>query len=155
LHLLAAGFEMLGDEMALLRGGEGVTFPRKFFVREGSFPLLPAVEALRDNSPFVRNPEEGRLIAVDPLRLGRPWRIRPAPLATVVVLEPCHGEPSSSSVRSKLDTVRCVLHECRLPDARPEGWVRDLCGMIDTAETWTLRLGILDSALVELRRIIG
>lgn len=154
LRLIAEGYDVTGDEMVMLRDGEAVAFPRKFYVREGSLDLLPNVNALRASSPFVSNPMEGRLIAVDPTCFGRPWRISAAPIAAILFIEPNHGARTTIVPCRKVDMVRRVLPECSPPASGRPDWIADLCRAVDNAETVIIRLGQLDSAAVAISQIL-
>jgi hypothetical protein len=154
LRLIAEAYDMTGDELVLLRDGQAVAFPRKFYVREGSLDLLPNVNALRTSAPFVANPVEGRLIAVDPTRFGRPWRISAAPIAAILFIEPNHGARTTIVPCGKVDMVRRVVAECSPPASGRPGWMADLCRAVDRAETVTIRLGELDSAVVAIARVL-
>ena len=146
LHLLSRGVEVLGDELVLLNSGNAVTFPRRFFVREGSLKLLPDVAALRDSAPFVRNPEEGRMIAVDPQHLGQDWSIRPARLAHVLYIEPAHDRPQTEILPcAKIDMIRRVMVESTSPQSGRHNWIADLSASIDGARTSIVRLGGLEN----------
>ena len=153
VHLMLQGFEMLGDEMVLLRNGVAVTFPRRFNLRQSALALLPGLQKVTAGVP------DGQLVAVDPLLAGQPWRIRPAPVAAVVFIEPNHGEPAHAGPTRlhacpKLDMVRRVLPQCSPPGARPNTWVADLCRTINRATTVTLSLGDLPSATEAMRGLL-
>ena len=154
LRLLADGYDVTGDELVLLRDGQAVAFPRKFYVREGSLGLLPQVEALKACSPFVSNAREGRLIAVDPTRFGRPWHIRPARVAAIFFIEPNHGARSVVTPCRKVDMVRRIVSECTPPASGRPDWIADLCRTVDQAETVTIRLGELDSAALAITELL-
>jgi len=156
LHLLSLGVEILGDELVLLNNRSAVTFPRRFFVREGSLRLLPDVASLQATAPFVRNPEEGRLIAVDPLHLGRDWLIRPARLAHVIYIEPTHDQPDTEILPcGKLDMVRRVMAEATPPESGRRDWIADFSASIDQARTSIVRLGALEHCTDRLLRLFG
>ena len=156
LHLLSAGFAITGDELVLLRDREVIAFPRKFYLRDGSLPLLPGLAAaLPRHLPFVTTPADGRLVAVDPTVFGRPWRIAPAPLAAILYLEPGHGGPTRVLSSGKLDIIGRVLPQCTPPQSGRPGWVADLCGTINGAETALLQIGDLASATNVLRGMLG
>jgi len=131
-----------------------VAFPRKFYVREGTLDLLPDVKALCPSSPFVRNAMEGQLIAVDPTCFGRPWRIGTAPIAAILFVEPNHGARTTIVPCRKVDMVRRVVTECSPPASGRPGWMADLCRAVDRAETVTIRLGELESAMVAIAQIL-
>lgn len=155
IHLLLEGYTILGDELVLLRNGEGVTFPRRFYLRPGSIALLPSLAAPARNAPFVNAPIEGRLTAIDPLVLGRRWRIAPARVATIIYLEPNHGGQSSVTRCGKVEMVQRVLPQCTPPVSKRSDWVADLCATINRANTVVLTLGTLASASAVLRTVLS
>ena len=154
LRLMAEGYDITGDEMVLLRDGQAVAFPRRFYVREGSLPLLPEVNALRASSPFVAHPQEGRLIAVDPTCFDRPWQIRAAPIAAILFVEPNHGARTTIVPSRKVDMVRRIVAECTPPASGRPGWLADLCHAVDHAVTVIIRLGELDSAVLAISQVL-
>ncbi len=155
LRLLFAGFDVTGDELVLLRDGRATAFPRKFYVRNGSLGLLPPLPPVPGPTPFAMNPSEGRLIAVDPTRFGRPWTIAPAEVSTIFYLEPNHGGHTAAVPCQKVEMVRRVMTECAPPATGRPDWVSDLCRTVDRARTFTIRIGELDSAVLEVKRILG
>ncbi len=153
-HLMLQGYDVLGDELVLLRHGAAVTFPRRFYLRFGSMVLLPALAEQSRHAPFVHAPGQGRLIATDPLVLGRPWRIEPAPVAAAIYLEPNHGGQSSLDRCGKVEMVRRVVAQSTPPLSGRRDWLADLCATVDHAETAILTIGNLASASAALRPIL-
>jgi hypothetical protein len=155
VHLLLEGFEIVGDELVLLRHGQAVTFPRPFYLRHSAIDLLPKLGGMTDRAPFVHAETAGKLIAIDPLKLGRHWKIRPAPVGTVVFLEPNHGGTSSLRACSKVEMVRRVLAQSSPPSSGREDWVADFCSTINEADTVIARMGDLASATDLFRRLLS
>lgn len=155
LKLLFAGFDVTGDELVLLCNGEVTAFPRKFYVRDSSLSLLPPLPPVPNHTPFTNSPTEGRLIAVDPTRFGRPWKIVPSPVSTILYLEPNHGARTVTVPCPKVDMVRHVMPESTPPASARANWIGDLCGTVDRAATYTVRIGDLDSAVREIGQILG
>jgi len=155
MHLLLHGFDIVGDELVLLQGGTAITFPRRFYLRYTALELLPSLVDSTRGAPFVNAEIQGRLLAIDPLTLGRPWRIRPAPIQAVIFIEPNHGGASSLVASSKVDMVRRVLAQCTPPESGRRDWLADLCATINRAETMVLHLGDLASATAALRDVIA
>ena len=155
LRLLVAGFDIVGDELVLLRGGETTTFPRRFYVRNTTLPLLPPLPPAPGATPFTMSPSEGRLIAVDPTRFGRPWRIVAAEVSTILYLQPNHGCETFTVPCEKVEMVRRVMSECAAPPSGRKDWIADLCRTVDRARTFTVHIGTLDSAVLEVRRMLG
>lgn len=154
LRLMADAYDITGDELVLLHDGQAVAFPRKFYVRQGSLGLLPQVDALKAGLPFVVHPKEGRLVATDPTQFGRPWQIRPAPVAAIFFIEPNHGATSTILPCRKVEMVRRVIAESTPPASGRPDWIADLCRTVDRAETVTVRLGELDSAVLAIGKIL-
>jgi hypothetical protein len=155
MHLLLAGHDILGDELVLLKHGVGVTFPRRFYVRSPALDLLPDLAEATQGAPFVNADIQGRLLAIDPLVLGRAWRIRPAPLQAVIFIEPNHGGASVRTSCSKIEIIRRVMTQASPPSSNRRDWVADLCASINQAETWVLSLGDLAGASENLRGLIS
>lgn len=146
MHLLQQGVEMLGDELVLLRDGVGITFPRRFYLRHAALALLPGLTDRMRQAPFVNAQTEGRLLAADPLTVGRPWRIAPAPVRAVIFIEPNHGGASRLAQSGKVEMIRRVVPQSSPPASQREGWRADLCSTINRADTFVLHLGELDQA---------
>lgn len=72
MRMMFAGFDMLGDEMVLLRDGIATNFPRRFYARASSQDLLPEFGLLDGRLPFVSNGRDSRLVGMDPTTFGRP-----------------------------------------------------------------------------------
>jgi len=155
VHLLLEGFEIVGDELVLLRHGQAVTFPRPFYLRHSAIDLLPKLGGITNGAPFVHSEATGKLIAIDPIKLGRHWRIRSAPVRTVVFLEPNHGGTSSMSVCSKVEMVRRVLGQSSAPSSGRTDWVADFCSTMNQADTVIARMGDLASATDLFRRLLS
>lgn len=155
LRLLFAGLDILGDELVLLRNNEAITFPRRFYVRDTTLPLLPPLPAVTGMTPFTNSPSEGRLIAVDPTRFGRPWTIAPAQVSTILYLQPNHGGGTFAVPSEKVEMVRRVMSECAAPPSGRKDWIADLCRTVDQARTFTVHIGELDSAILEVRKALS
>ena len=154
VHLLLEGFDMVGDELVLLRQGQAITFPRQFYLRHSALTLLPKLHRAVADAPCLEA-EDGRLIALNPPGLGRPWRIRPAPVRAVLYLEPNHGGRSSVAPCSKTDMVRRVLQQSSPPASGEARWLSDLCGTINQSDCMIARVGSLASASEALRPFFG
>jgi hypothetical protein len=152
LYLLREGMDLMGDELVLMRNGRAVTFPRKFYPREGSFDLLPPADY--GGLPRVYDTDGATRVAVDPTTFGRPWRIRPLPVKAIFYLEPEFGGLSSCRPCTKVDMVRLVTEQC-LPPKSNKGWIGDLCAMVNNATTIRLAVGDLRSASIAVRRALG
>jgi hypothetical protein len=154
VHLLLEGFDMVGDELVLLRQGEAITFPRPFYLRYPALALLPKFGDSAASAPFVNSEIGGKLIATDPQKLGRRWRIRPAPISTIVFLEPNHGGSSRLTACGKVEMVRRALTQASPPSSGRADWITDFCNTINQADTLVAHMGDLDSATDLFRRFL-
>jgi hypothetical protein len=154
LSLMLEGTEITGDQLALLRDGEALAFPRKFYAREESLGRLPRLRLTDEFADCVRNPQEGRVVALDPLQFGKLWRIMPAPVSTILCIEPNFGGRSTLRRSGKVKMVRDVLPCCTPPLSGRKGWLGDLTAIIDRAETFVIELGDLDSAVAAVKGVL-
>jgi len=147
LSLMLEGINIIGDGAVLLRDGKALAFPRKFLAREDSIGRVPKLRAIERFAEYVSNPQEGRLVALDPLQFGKPWRIAPAAVSTIFYIEPNHGSRTSLLHCGKVDMTRRVLHQCARPISGRPDWLGDLCATVDRAQAFVLELGDLESAV--------
>jgi hypothetical protein len=155
LSLMLQGIDITGDGLVLLRDGEALPFPRKFYVREDSIGRVPRLRGIDRFAACISNPQEGRLVALDPLEFGKPWRIAPASVSTILYIEPNHGARSALRRSGKVDMTRRVLQHCLPPTSGRRDWLGDLCATVDRAQTFVIELGDLDSALVEAIAVLS
>ena len=154
LKLLYEDIHIVGDELVLLHGSEAITFPRKMYIRYDCPDLVPAFQAVAEGLPFVSNEHDARIYAFDPLLIGRPWRIRPAPLSVIVYIEPNHGARSRLRACGKLEMAQLMLTQCNAPISSSPNWVGEITSAIDQADTYILELGELDSAVIDLKKTL-
>jgi hypothetical protein len=152
LRLLYEGFQMVGDELVMLHKTKAVTFPRKMYIRHDCVDLVPAFQSLADSLPFVSNAHDDKIFAFDPLLISRPWRIRPAPIATFIYIEPNHGGRSRLRSCGKLEMVQRILMQANAPITPSPNWIGEITSAIDMADTYILELGDLESAVLDLKR---
>jgi hypothetical protein len=155
LSLILEDIEITGDQLVLLRDGEALAFPRKFYAREESLARMPRLWLTDKFGDCVRNPQEGRVVALDPLEFGASWRIAPAPVSTILYIEPNFGGRSSLRPSGKLEMVRRVLPHCAPPLSGRNEWLGDLTTTIDRAETFVIEFGDLDSALAAVVGVLS
>jgi hypothetical protein len=154
LALMLDGIDMTGDALALLRGGKALAFPRKFHLRENDIGRISALKVLDRFADLIANPQESRLVALDPLDFGKPWRIAPAPVSAMFLLESNFGGRTTIRRSGKLEMVRRVLPHCTAPVSGRRDWLGDLCSTIDRAETFVVELGDLDPAVALLKGVL-
>ena len=155
LSLMLEGLDITGDGLVLLRDGKAHAFPRKFHAREESLGRLPKLRPIDRFPGSVINPQEGRIVALDPLEFGKPWRIVPASVSTMLYMEPNFGGRSALRLSGKVDMVRRVLPHCAPPASGRRTWLGDLSATIDRADTFVMELGELDSAVVAIKKLLG
>jgi hypothetical protein len=155
ISLMLAGANMTGDALALLRDGEALAFPRKFLAREASIGLVPALRGIDRFAACVSNPQESRVVALDPLEFGKPWRITPAPVAAIFCIEPNHGARSTVLRSGKVEIMQRLVPYCAAPISARRDWLGDLCATVDRAEAFVIELGDLDSAVAETLGVLN
>ena len=155
LGLMLEGLDITGDGLVLLRDGKAHAFPRKFHAREESLGLLPKLRLIDRFAGSVSNPQEGRIVALDPLEFGKPWRIAPATVSTMLYIEPNFGGRSAMRPSSKVEMVRRVLPHCAPPISGRRAWLGDLSATVDRADTFVMELGEFDSAVVAIKNLLG
>jgi hypothetical protein len=147
VSLMLEGLDITGDALVLLSAGEALPFPRKFHVREESIARISKLRAIERFACCSSNPQEGRLVALDPLEFGKPWRIAPAAVSTVFYLEPNHGGETTLRRTGKLEMIRRVLPHCAPPSSGRRDWLGELCATIDRADTFVIEFGELAAAV--------
>jgi hypothetical protein len=147
LSLMLESVDITGDGLVLLRDGQVLAFPRKFYAREDSLGLLSRLRLIDRFADYINNPQEGRVVALDPLEFGKSWRIAPAPVSTILYIEPNFGGRSALRRSGKVEMIQRVLPYCAPPISGRQGWLRDLCATVNQAETFFIELGDLDGAV--------
>lgn len=139
-RLLYEGFAVHCDDIVLLRHGDVLPYPRRFWVRLQAVPLLPQIAAFA-----ARVPETEGHVALDPSELGFEWQIDPAPADAVLFLEPNHGEATRLEACTKVSMAERIMSQSNLPAAGARDWVKDICGLVEHATCFVLRSGDLDT----------
>lgn len=143
-RLLYEGFAVHGDDMALLRGGEVLAYPRRFGIRPPTVALIPQLARLA-------SPADGSHgtvgLALDPSELGFDWRIEPAPVDAVFFLEPNHGGSTELQAFPKYLMAERIMSQSTPPAAGPRDWISDICAMIRRADCYLLHFGDLGVAV--------
>lgn len=155
LSLLLAGYDVCGDELALVRDGQAVAFPRKFLVREDCVELLPQLKSYQEFVDSAAHPARETLIAVDPTGMGKPWRIMPLEVSAIFLLEPNYGARTTIQPCGKLEMLKHIIPQCTPPSSKRANWIGDMSSTVDNTHTFTLRLGELSSAVLAMKEILG
>ncbi|MBV8118806.1 MAG: hypothetical protein JO081_02570 [Alphaproteobacteria bacterium] len=155
LSLMLENIDITGDGLVLLRGSKVIAFPRKFYAREDSLVLLPRLRLIDRLAGSIRNPQEGRVVALDPLELGKSWRIAPAPVSTILYIEPNFGGSSIMRRSGKVEMIQRLLPHCAPPISARRGWLGELCDIVNRAATFVLELGDLDAAVAATIEVLA
>lgn len=154
VRLLLAGFDVSGDELALLLGGRAVAFPRRFLVRGDCVELLPQLKSCEEFAAYVAKPARETLIGVDPVALGKPWRIAPLEVSALFAVEANYGTRTTIQLCGKLEMLRRIIPHCAPPVSKRANWIGDLSRTVDHSNTFVLRVGELDSAVLAMQEIL-
>ena len=153
LRLLAEGLAVECDEHISLREHDVIARPRRLRVKRGSLPFVPSLAERIVESPFVEDYDGNVVYSVDPSVGGSPWRIRPAPAAHFVFIEPNHG---GRSVLAPIPQERAfellLANAIMLGEDRLQFAVR-LRRHVAGAKAWRLSLGDHDRAVARLQQI--
>ena len=112
-RLLLDGADVQGDESVLVRRDASLAVPRALHLKSGYAQFLPELAELEPALPTVHD-----VTVLDPVRLGRAWRLREAPVEHVVLLADPVGEDGEAGVRCTAVDGGTVL-EALLTDAFP------------------------------------
>lgn len=155
LSLMLEGVEITGDALALLRGGEAFAFPKKFHAPEHCIGQASRLRAIDRFAACVSNPRENQIIVLDPLEFGKRWRIAPAPVSTILFLEPDFGGKPALRRTGKVEIVQRVMPHCAPPLSGRRNWLEDLCATINGAESFVVQVGDVDSAVAAALEALG
>jgi HPr kinase/phosphorylase len=147
--LLLAGLNVSSDEAAFVRDGMAIPLPRRFHLRPTTLEHLPDLTA----ADLLRLPYEPPIWSLDPAALNGSWRIEPAPVRHVVLLDPVHCGPSELSSVDTATAVAELAREAVPYSPRRNVVVRELATLLATASCHRLRLGALDQAIECLRAL--
>jgi hypothetical protein len=151
IALLQAGFEVSGDELVLLRDGQGIAMPRRFQYWESTRDLLPDLPPYQGQPLLFGDRSRQLLSSIDPIDLGRDWHIRPVPVAAVFCIDTNFGGRSTLRRCTARDALPYVLPQSGSPTGGDPGWVARLYALLDRSHTAILSLGSLDEAIRWIR----
>lgn len=152
--MLTLGGEVPSDENVLLLEGTALPVPRKFHLRETTFALLPELAPHRERSRLYTYAEIGAFRFFDPTDLGRPWRVRRAPVDAVFTIESNFGGASTVEVCPKIDMVRHLLFQTVNLSGRPGPQLAELTRFVNGVAAYRLRLGDLDEAAAAVTAVL-
>lgn len=155
LRLLLAGHDVLCDENVMVKKGHVIPVPRKFHLRDDSFPLLPGLVGAKERLRSYTYQGIGTFRFLDPGDLGRGWKAGEGPAAAVFFIEPNFGGPSSVEPMAKIDMVRHLLFQTVNLGEKPGGHIAELTAFVGDIGAWRLRLGDLDGAVEGVRTALS
>lgn len=155
VRLLLAGHDISGDRLALSLDGRAVAMPRRFQIPASVLALLPQLQKATSLASILNAAGPGSVINLDPLDLGLRWRIAPAPVFTIVCIEPNYGGRSRLMPCGKLEMTRRVIAASAAPSSSRQGWIGDIAAVVDRSATFILEVGNPDDAAAALNGVLG
>ena len=151
IRLLYGGFRIVGDELALIKQGRAVPFPRKFHIKEGSMGLLPDMAELFDSLPFNWTTYGQKMYSFTPRDAGCAWKIDEGDIQAVFYLEPNHGGDTRIEECPKYRMVEKIMPMSFLSETADHLKIGELCRMIDSAHCYIIYIGELEGAVSGLQ----
>ncbi len=155
LHMLAAGYEIEGDEHIAVFEQDALTRPRNLRIKEGSLSLIPGLRDQVLAAPALPHPDGGLVYSWAPQIAGRPWTIERGPISALVFIESNHG---GHSVMQPLRVDQAFAHLMKnvaIADAGMLLCVARLRMLVARAASWRLSLGSPASAERHLSRLLA
>jgi hypothetical protein len=116
--------------------------------------LLPQLKSSEEFIAFASDPARETLIGVDPIGLEKFCRLMPLKVSAFFFLEPNYGARTTIQPCGKLEMLRRIIPQCTPPASKRANWIGDLSRTIDNTDTFMLRLGELDSAVLAIKEIL-
>lgn len=151
-RLLFEGLDVHCDDLVLLRRGESLPFPRRFFIRPESVALIPQLAA-RSIDSFEWGGWDPGSLAVDPSALGFEWKIECAPVDVVLFLERDTGGARLEACPRHAMAER-LMFQSNPSAGGPGAWVRDVCALVDRADCFVLRSGDLEGSVSVVKDLL-
>lgn len=152
LALLAAGWDVQGDESFVTNGGRCLAVPRRFQVKPGTAAAVP--EAAGWIRRGVRMDHLPGIRLTDPSTIGRPWRASAGPVDRVLVLERTDG-PSAIAPLSTPEALAALRSELFVTVDHPPALARALTDLVCRAGLHRAEVGS-DGRLAErLGRLVS
>ena len=153
-RLLYEGLDVHSDELVLLRRGEALPYPRRFFLRPTTVALIPQLVTSPGETFEWAGWEPGSL-ALDPSTLGLEWHIEPAPVDVVLLLELAGGGQTHLDPCPKHVMAERLMFQSSAPAGGPGEWARDVSAMLGGAQCFVLRSGNLEASVSAVKGILG
>ena len=145
LKMMFDGAEMHCDETVLLRDGLLQTFPRKFYIKDGTLQCLPRTAEVCAAKRSYPGFFSGRLYFADPTDFGRPWRSRQDRPWAIFNLTPAFDQPPCVQPCPKVDMAKYLLLQTINLSGNFGGHVAQVCRFLETCRCYSLRVGGLDA----------
>jgi hypothetical protein len=142
LELLRGGFDIEGDDLAILHDGVLTAYPRPLRVFGDDAPLPPLAPP-KAELPFLGSSPATGSWALDLAKAGIEWRINSGRVDGVVLLETNYGGHTRVSEVPRHETARILLACCDARAGIPRA-IRAIAQLVDGACCSRLRLGSLD-----------
>lgn len=155
LFLLAAGFEVEGDEHVVLMSDAVIARPRPLRVKPGSLRVVPGLpEGVR--ALPMRSTWDGTCIySVSPRLFGKSWTIRRGKVDAIVFVQANHGGRSVMKPVSPDVVFPALMRTVYFPRLSPLAETAMLRHLVATAPAYALRLGDLTGAKFHLEHALG
>ncbi len=150
-HLLSEGFGVSGDELVLIDDSGTMPFPRRFHLKDGSIGLLPDIESMIGEVPFISLYGKGKIYSFSPLDAGYEWKIENRKADVIFFLEPNHGGESRIEECTKIEMANRLMPMSFLSESRDHLKIGGLCRVIDNADCYLLSIGDLSAAADSMR----
>ncbi len=154
LRLLSEGYAIEGDEHFAIGAERSIVRPRTLRVKAGSLAFAPGLAAAIEASPKILFWDGAPLYSVSPAIAGRPWRIVPGKVESIVFLEANHGGLSRLKSIGVDEAMRRLMRETTLPPTGVGPAVARLRAMLLAANRHTLLLGDLERAIWQLSKTL-
>ncbi len=147
-RLLSHGFEIDGDELALIRDTSGFAFPRRFHIKEASVGLLPEIKAIQHKIPFIQSGDCPKLFAFSPAEWGGTWRVQNRPIDVIFYIESNHQDQKDYvAPRAGCKMVQKLMSLTYMADNQHSKRVKGLCKLVQSASCFTLHYNNLNEAV--------
>ena len=141
LSLLLAGAELFCDDRILLSPKSLQPYPRRFYLKESTLDLLPALRPTLGGRGVFRHPRGPRFYFWDPTDLGRAWRT-PADWADAVFyLQPDFGGRSRLEACPKYEMARLLMFQCARRGGDTRDLLRAVTNLVNSCRCYLLTLG--------------
>lgn len=155
LKMMLDGAEMHCDETVILADRGVRTFPRKFYVKEGTLKCLPRVAELCKNKRAYPGFYGGRFYFLDPTDAGMRWRSREDQPWAVFHLTPSFDEPPQVRPCAKVEMAKHLLLQAINLSGDFGAHVAEVCRLLETCRCYSLRVGELGATAELVKAVLA